>query len=636
VTGRAPALTIVVPGDLDTRTGGYGYDRRLIAGLRVSGWIVDVVRLDDSFPFPTAAARAEASRALAALPDGATVLVDGLALGALPDEVAREAARLDICGLVHHPLAAETGLDAAAVAALDDSERRALAFARAIVVTSRATADALAHYGVGADRITVIEPGTDRAPGGSPPPIGDPPSAIRNLLCVATLTPRKGHEILFRALASLRDRGWRLVCAGSVDRDPALVARLRAQLAADGIADRVALVGDLDAAAIAAQYDRAELFVLPTLYEGYGMAVAEALAHGLPVVSSATGGISEMVRDDAGIIVPPGDVGAFTAALARVLDDSELRARLAAGARRLRDRLPTWDDAAASMARILSRGPQTPTPTPVPTPAAGFSADWLALREPADAAARSDRLARAIVASWTPGEELRVLDLGAGTGANLRYLSARLPPRQRWLLVDHDPALLARAAQPDHESVLVETCRRDFAALATDAAVDLFGGRALVTASALLDLVSADWIVALAARCRAAGAAVLFALTYDGRIECAPSDRDDDEVRDLVNTHQRTDKGFGLALGPDAASCAARAFADAGYRIERERSDWVLTPASSELQRQLIDGWASAAAEVAPARAAAIDAWRRRRLAHLAAGRSELVVGHEDLAGWLG
>jgi hypothetical protein len=260
---------------------------------------------------------------------------------------------------------------------------------------------------------------------------------------------------------------------------------------------------------------------------------------------------------------------------------------------------------------------------------AGFSADWLALREPADAAARSDRLARAIADAFAPDAELHVLDLGAGTGANFRYLASRLPSGQRWLLVDHDAALLARV--PGR----VETRVRDLAELADAGAGDLFAGRTLVTASALLDLVSPAWIEALVWRCRAAGAAVLFALNYDGRIECTPADPDDAAVRELVNQHQRTDKGFGFALGPDATDAAARALAGQGYRIERERSDWLLTPESGALQRQLIEGWAGAAAEISPQRAASIDGWRRRRLAHLAAGRSHLVVGHEDLAGWL-
>ena len=352
------ALTVVIPGDLDARTGGYGYDRRIIDGLRQRGWRVDVQRLDDSFPLPTPAARAQASGVLAAIPSGSTVVVDGLAFGALPDEAEREAARLRIIALVHHPLAAETGLDPALAAALDVSERRALAASRSVVVTSRATADRLADYGVTADRITVVEPGTDRAPLARGSSLKSRVSGLSGevaLLCVATLTPRKGYDLLLQALAAVPHRHWTLTCAGSLDRDAATVARVRALLRAESLEDRVVLAGEMDEATLATYYDRADLFVLPTLYEGYGMAVAEALARGLPVVSTATGAIADLVGADAGIVVPPGDLAALTDALSRVLGDAELRARFAAGARRVRDRLPTWDDAAAAMAQALAR-----------------------------------------------------------------------------------------------------------------------------------------------------------------------------------------------------------------------------------------------------------------------------------------
>ena len=147
--------------------------------------------------------------------------------------------------------------------------------------------------------------------------------------------------------------------------------------------------------------------------------------------------------------------------------------------------------------------------------------------------------------------------------------------------------------------------------------------------------ISERWLLALAARCREAGAAALFALSYDGRIECAPADEDDESVQRLVNDHQRHDKGFGPALGPAATDCAERAFTALGYRVRRDRSDWVLRADASQLQLELIDGWARAAIETRPARAASIDAWRARRLAHVANGRSELRVGHADLAAWI-
>ncbi len=224
-----------------------------------------------------------------------------------------------------------------------------------------------------------------------------------------------------------------------------------------------------------------------------------------------------------------------------------------------------------------------------------------------------------------------VIDLGAGTGANLRYLGERLPVGQRWRLVDHDADLLAMATAsrgaggPERITTLCTDIRR------LDAAV--FAGAALVTASALLDLVSDAWLRTLSDHCVKQRAAVLFALTYDGRLSCSPEDPEDGAIRELVNRHQRTDKGFGPALGPDAAMRAADLFQSRGYRVVRGASDWRLGPDQGRLQRLLIEGWARAAAAIQPEGASTIAGWRERRVAHVAAGRSRLVVGHEDVGG---
>jgi hypothetical protein len=254
---------------------------------------------------------------------------------------------------------------------------------------------------------------------------------------------------------------------------------------------------------------------------------------------------------------------------------------------------------------------------------------WLALREPADFAARSREVTQAII-DRLPGERpLRLLDLATGTGSNIRFLAGLLPPGQQWLAVDRDPALLAQV--PPH----VTTRCLELGTLENPA---LVSGRHLVTASALLDLVSASWIARLAECCRAAGAAALFALNYDGRSECSPREPEDDLILELFNRHQRSsDKGFGTAAGPDAADCAVRCFAAAGYVVRQERSDWELAPESpgiNDLQRALIAGWAGAATEVAPDRAVQIGDWLARRLAHVSAGRSRIVVGHQDIAAW--
>jgi glycosyltransferase involved in cell wall biosynthesis len=343
-----PALELVLPGDPEALTGGYEYDRRIAAGLRDLGWGVNVHSLDASFPTPTAAARDGARRALARIPSGRVVLIDGLALGAMPEIAEDEAPRLALYGLVHHPLAEETGLAASQAEALRRSETRALAAVRGVVVTSPATARSLARYGVSRSRVLVVEPGTEPAAlaRGSG-------SATVEMLCVASVVPRKGHLLLAHALAPLANRAWHLTCVGSLDRSPETAAAFRQALREHGLAGRVTLAGELGHAALAPYYERSDLFVLPTFHEGYGMALAEALARGLPIVSTRVGAVPDTVPGDAGILVPPGDAAALQGALARMLDDAGLRARLAAGARRARERLPTWPQSCAKLAAGL-------------------------------------------------------------------------------------------------------------------------------------------------------------------------------------------------------------------------------------------------------------------------------------------
>ncbi|HET9271218.1 MAG TPA: glycosyltransferase family 4 protein [Vicinamibacterales bacterium] len=337
-----------MPGAIDTRTGGYGYDREIVAGLERRGWTVEVHEIPGTFPFPSADARATAAATLASIPAGARVIVDGLALGALPDEASREAARLRLVALVHHPLADETGLTPDARASLEAGERRALQAARHIVVTSARTALALDRFGVPAPSITVIEPGTEPAPQAR-----GSNGVVVELLCVATVVPRKGHDVLVRALATMPGASWHLTCVGGLDRDGAWAASIRAQVAAAGLDRQMTFAGELDREPLDALYDRADVFVLPTWYEGYGMAVAEAIARGLPVVSTATGAIADLVGPDAGLLVPAGDAEALAGALSALVTDAALRKRLAAGARRARAALPSWDDAAERMARTI-------------------------------------------------------------------------------------------------------------------------------------------------------------------------------------------------------------------------------------------------------------------------------------------
>jgi glycosyltransferase involved in cell wall biosynthesis len=340
-------VRFVIPGDLAARTGGYGYDRRLIEGLRARGVPVEHAALPGGFPFPDAAGLAAAERAFAETPDGSVLLADGLAFGVLGDVAARHGERIRIVALCHHPLALESGLDPEAAAELAAAERAALSHARAVIVTSPATARTLAsEFGVPADRITVVLPGTDPAPPAAC--TGDPPV----LLAVGSLIPRKGHDVLVAALGRLRDRAWTARFVGSLDLDPGWAAGIRAAVASEGLARRVALVGPVPDAA--AEYAGADVFVLPSRHEGYGMAFAEALAHGLPVIAARAGAVADVVPPEAGILVPPDDAEALAAAIATLLDDKEIRARYRDGARRAGRRFPTWDDTAAAVAAVLA------------------------------------------------------------------------------------------------------------------------------------------------------------------------------------------------------------------------------------------------------------------------------------------
>lgn len=354
-------VVFAVPGDLSIPTGGYAYDRRMIAELTELGWDVEVADIGGDFPRPRAATLAAARARLIAVPDGTPIVVDGLAFGVLPELAAELRRGHPLIALVHHPLALETGLPAAVAEDFHHRERAALGHAHRVIVTSPSTARLLvADYGVPSDRITVARPGSEPATRAR----RDADGPVK-LLAVGSLVPRKGYDVLVSALADLKDLPWRLTVAGDRTRNPASAAALDAEICAHRLGERIDLLGVVPEAQLDALHAQADLFVLASRHEGYGMAFATAIAHGLPVVGTTAGAIPETVPDGAGLLVPPDDYRALAAALRRLISDPAERARLAAAAGAAAANLPTWRQAAEAFARAIAAAPKaTPKARP--------------------------------------------------------------------------------------------------------------------------------------------------------------------------------------------------------------------------------------------------------------------------------
>lgn len=340
-------VVFAVPGDLATPTGGYAYARRLLEHLPGEGIAVTHLPLPGGYPDPSPQDLAATARAVAATPGNAVLLVDGLAFGAMPVDLVAGFAR-PVVALVHHPLGLEHGLSPERRAALLASEAAALARARRVVAASPETARLLAaDFAVDPARMVVAEPGTE--PAARARGTGTPLA----LLAVGAVSPRKGFPVLVDALAPLRDRDWRLVIAGPTDRDAAAVAALAQAISATGLEDRIMLTGAVDGPGLDTLYAAADIVVSPSLFEGYGMVLAEALARGLPLVASTGGAAADTVPDAAGLKVPPGDAAALSGALAALMDDAALRARLSDAAWTAGQTLPRWSETVARVARVL-------------------------------------------------------------------------------------------------------------------------------------------------------------------------------------------------------------------------------------------------------------------------------------------
>ena len=342
-------FAFAVPGDLATPTGGYAYDRSIIAELQRMGWRIDVVDVGGDFPRPSLPTLDAARAVLAAVAPGMPIVIDGLAFGAMPEIAAELAETHRLIALVHHPLALETGLSGAEADRFRRCERAALAAASCVIVTSPATARLLeAGYGVAREKVTVVLPGNEPRPAAH----GSHDGTVA-LLAVGSLVPRKGYDVLIAALAELKDLSWRLVVAGDRTRDPATARQLDADIRRLGLGDRIDVLGAVTEQRLVDLYAQADAFVLASRFEGYGMAFAEAIAYGLPVIGTDAGAISDTVPHGAGLLVPPDDVPTLVRALWKVIAFPEERARLAAAARAAAARLPTWRQSAAQFAKAI-------------------------------------------------------------------------------------------------------------------------------------------------------------------------------------------------------------------------------------------------------------------------------------------
>lgn len=335
-----------VPGDIDAPTGGYAYARKLFELLPALGVALRHVELPGGFPHPSEAELADAARRLrTAAP--AVYLIDGLAYGAMrPELLAGFAA--PIVALVHHPLGFETGLSPARRDELLKSEAAALELAARVISSSKLTARVLAsEFGVPREKIEIAEPGTEAAPRarGTGRPV--------SLLAVGAISPRKAYADLVHALAGVKNLDWRLTIVGSRERSPETVRSLERAILESGLNERIELTGAIADTRLDGIYDAADVFVSPSLFEGYGMVLTEAMARGLPLILSTGGAAIETVPDEAGLKVPPGERIALREALRQIIGDAGLRQRLAEGSWQAGQRLPRWSDTAAKVAAVL-------------------------------------------------------------------------------------------------------------------------------------------------------------------------------------------------------------------------------------------------------------------------------------------
>jgi len=349
------AFVFAFPGDLQTLTGGYIYDSRIVSELTVLGWEVELLSLGSGFPFPDQDTIKQAEQLLCQVQGGKPIVIDGLALGTMPDSIAQAAVNHPIIALIHHPLAYESGLTIDQQAKFQESETSALSYVKHVIANSSLTAQILTEsFGVESKRISTVIPGTSR--------VSHPLHQARThftkqdpfkWLSVGSIVPRKGFSTLVESLAPLTDLPWSLSIVGDTTRDVKAYSDLLNSLEHFHLQDRIQIHGVIDHLQIDSLYRKADGFVLASLFEGYGMAYAEALSYALPVIGTSGGALIQTVPDSAGILIPPGDVSSLTEALRLIMNDQGLREQLSLGAQEAAKKLPTWPESARIFADVI-------------------------------------------------------------------------------------------------------------------------------------------------------------------------------------------------------------------------------------------------------------------------------------------
>lgn len=344
-------IRFIIPGDINTPTGGYRYDRTILEEWRALNVAFDLVSLSGSYPKPSDDDKALAFSIVDECDDADITVIDGLAGGGFPELIEELSKSTPCVSLLHHPLSLENGISQADATFLEASERKGLAFTKAVITTSPATSKTVAElFAVDQSLIHTVEPGVMRAT-----PIEFRTKPPLSILSVGSITQRKGHDVLINALAQIKDKPWQLTIVGPQNFDPAYFSLLTNLCQELGVFDRVTFLDGLSEDELSSRYAKADIFALASRYEGYGMAYAEAIVRGIPVIGTTAGAIPDTVPQEAGILVAADDVDGFSNALASLLNDQSLRQQKHLGALAVEPTFPSWSGSAKKFLEILEQ-----------------------------------------------------------------------------------------------------------------------------------------------------------------------------------------------------------------------------------------------------------------------------------------